>query len=290
MRYGRDYARDTMASSRGPATLAGAVRYVWRHPANRGRRARALAQAASFQIRGRLLGRPTVVPIGERSRIRLVPGRGQAGLAYANPPEVPEINAWRRALRPGDLFVDVGANVGAYTIWALERGCEVIAIEPDAWAVEQLRANLALNGYAADVRRAAVADVAGSVRVTTGLGVLNRIVLGDEPGVATEAVQAVTLDDVLGARAAAGVKVDVEGAELLVLRGAERALSERRIALLQLEWVGSSEATVGESRAAVADLLARHGYELLTPDEDGTLRPPAHLGPQQPDLFARPRA
>ena len=200
------------------------------------------------------------------------------------------MNVWRTVLTEGELFVDVGANVGAYTLWALERGCEVIAIEPNAWAVQQLRDNLALNGYVADVRHAAVSDRPGSVRFTTSLGVLNHIVMNAGGADETEDVPATTLDDVLGARTAAGVKIDVEGAELLVLKGAERALTERRIRLMQLEWLGSSDRTVGEPRDAVAQLLEGYGYELLTPGDDGALSAPDHLGPQQPDLFARPRA
>jgi FkbM family methyltransferase len=42
------------------------------------------------------------------------------------------MQVWRQALRGGGLFLDVGANVGAYTIWAAECGAEVIALEPAA--------------------------------------------------------------------------------------------------------------------------------------------------------------
>ena len=269
--------------------IAHAVRFIWTHPANRGKRARKLLEALAFQARGRLLGKPTIAHIGTRSRIVVHPGHGQAGLLYANPTEVPEIAVWRRTLKPGDLFVDVGANVGAYTIWAIELGADVIAIEPNAWAVGRLEENLALNGYRADVRRAALSDAPGTVRFTRDLGVLNHIVRGDSAHV-TEEVPATTLDQVLGDRIAAGVKIDVEGAELLVLRGAERALRERRIGLIQLEWLGSAERTSGEGRDAVADLLETLGYSLWTPADDGTLSPAAHTGPQQPDLFAKPGA
>ena len=37
---------------------------------------------------------------------------------------------WQQVLQSGDLFVDVGTNVGSYTIWAADLGAEVIALEP----------------------------------------------------------------------------------------------------------------------------------------------------------------
>lgn len=263
------------------------ARFVWNHPANRGARARALGRALAFQARARLLKRPVIVPVGERSRISIEAGHGNAGLVYANPTEWPEMNVWRRTWTLGGLFLDIGANVGAYAIWAAEAGCEVVAVEPDAWAVGQLAANLRLNGYDAQVVRAAVTDQPGSVLMTSDLGVTNRIVEAGHAG-PVDQVRATTVDELLGDRRALGVKVDVEGAELLVLRGATRALAERRIALMQLEWTGACSA-FGHTREEAAELLDRAGYELLTPDHLGELHPVAHTGPQQPDVFARPR-
>ena len=51
------------------------------------------------------------------------------------------------ACRRGDLFVDVGANVGSYSIWATELGAEVIALEPAEDTFALLEENAALNGY-----------------------------------------------------------------------------------------------------------------------------------------------
>lgn len=276
-----------MAEKRFSRDALTALRFIWNHPANRGRRARKLGEAALFQVRGRLLGRGTTAAIGERSKIVVYPRHGQAGLLYANPTEVPEINVWRRTLRAGDLFIDVGANVGAYTIWAIEAGAEVVAIEPDGWAVEQLAANLALNGYEATVLHAAASSEPGTVTMTTDLGVTNRIVTSTYDG-PVERARAVTLDEVLGERTAAGVKVDVEGAEMMVVLGADRALRARRIRLLQCEWTGACE-HFGERRENLAAHLRARGYDLFTPSEDGTLSALAHDGPQQPDVFARPR-
>lgn len=265
------------------------VRYIWSHPSNRGTRLRVLTRASLLHVRGRVFHKPTLVPCGRRSRIEIWPAEGASGLAYANPPEQGELRVWERTLAPGDLFIDVGANVGSYSIWALEAGATVIAIEPDAHAASRLRRNLEVNGFNAEVIEAAVSDRPGSAQVTVGLGVLNHIASTGEAA-STREVPTVTLDDVIGERVVAGVKIDVEGAEGLVIAGAARALREKRIKLLQLEWNPSSDDNFGSSRETLAQTLKDAGYELLRPTADGNgLEPVAHEGPGW-DLFARPRA
>jgi FkbM family methyltransferase len=259
------------------------VRFVWAHPSNKGRRAAVLARALRYQLAGRVLKRPTIVPIGERSRFVAYPSIGVSGLVYANPLEWREIAVWRRELRAGDLFVDVGANVGSYTLWACELGAQVVAIEPDPEFARMLRENLALNGFGAQVIEAALADRAGTARITTGGGVTNHLVL-DATIAGTREVPVRTLDEIVGDRVAAGVKIDVEGAEALVLRGAQRALSEGRIRLLQMEW--NSLTLTGETREETAAFLEGFGYRFFLPGDAGEEIPRATPGPTI-DVFAR---
>jgi FkbM family methyltransferase len=206
---------------------------------------------------------------------------------YGNPPDHPEMLIWRRSLRPGDLFVDVGANVGSYAIWAGELGAEVIALEPAADTFALLVENLALNGYQAEAIQAAAGAVPGTAQFTTGLDALNRLDPQRSAGTGIVKVEMVTVDSLIGDRFVAGMKVDVEGFEIDVLRGCERALSERRIGLIQLEWNSASRSAVATDRRPVADLLAGHGYSLYRPDRGGALGPVADLG-FGPDVFARP--
>jgi FkbM family methyltransferase len=267
------------------------VRFVWTHPANHSRRLRALAAAARFQARGRVLGKPTLTKIGDRSRMWAELHRtGASRVVYANPPYWEPMQAWRAVLRRGDLFIDVGANVGAYTLWAAELGAEVIAIEPDHDSRERLEDNIALNGYDVSVLPVALAERPGSMRFTTGLDTLNRLVLDDAtgPAAAVREVHVDTLDRVIGDRYVAGVKIDVAGAERLVLEGARRALSERRIGMLQLAWLTGSLKLLGEDRTPAADLLTSLGYRLYRPNGDGALLPAGERPPLGVDVFARP--
>ena len=74
-------------------------------------------------------------------------------------------------------------------------------------------------------------------------------------------------------RQVVGMKVDVKGFEIEVLRGSARALAERRISLIQIEWNAMSERALGTDRRPLADLLAKHGYLLYRPDLTGLSTP-----------------
>lgn len=272
------------SSARSPlATAREVISYVWRHPANAGQRPRAVLRAIGYQAQGRLLRRRGVAQLGERSRLLVDLHRTSAAMAlYANPPDMPEMLAWRRELRRGDLFIDVGANVGTYTIWAAELGAEVIALEPAADTFALLRENISLNGYQVTAVRAAAGAHCGTARFTVGRDAGNSL----DPAGPVE-TRLVTVDSLIGDRHVTGLKVDVEGFEIDVLRGCARALTERRIGLIQLEWNESSSSAVGTDRRPLARLLASHGYELYRPDLTGRLAPVTDHG-FGIDVFARP--
>lgn len=263
------------------------LRYIWTHPSNRSRRLRRVIFACYFQSRGRFLRRPTVVRLGVRSRIRAyLHESATSWVVYAHPP-ARDLLVWSKFLRPGDLFLDAGANAGVYTIWAIEHGAQVIAFEPNRLAAERFRENMALNGYKAELIEAAVADQQGFMLMTQDLDVANHLAFEEVQDTAVARVPVVTLDAVLGRRLAAGIKLDVEGAELLALKGAVRALSENRIRLLQLEWNHASQTVTGEDRRSTAEFLLSYGYELLSHDGDGNLSPLREWSFGN-DVFARP--
>ena len=261
--------------------------WVWQHPANRERRTKAMATWFSFQVNGALRKKRRIVTIGERTKIWAELHQVSAVAAYANPPEWCEMRTWHAHLRPHDLFVDVGANVGLYSLFAFDCEAEIIAFEPDQGARARLQENAVLNNARTiEIRSEAVADRSGEMHFTQGLGLMNQLVLHESVG-STVSVPVFTLDEVIGERVVAGLKVDVEGAERLVLEGAARALSTHRIKLIQLEWNDYSDKLLGEDRTPVADLLRDHGYRLFRPTSDGER---AAVDPSKygADVFAYP--
>ncbi|MCK8782928.1 FkbM family methyltransferase [Roseomonas sp. NAR14] len=144
----------------------------------------------------------------------------------------------RGRLPSGGSFVDVGANVGNHALFAAGVcGARVLAFEPSAALAAHCRENLAENGLAgrAEVLRNGVGDRAGQARLVHGpagnAGMTrldDMIETGAEAGAdaAAETVGVVRLDEVLAERGLVPdvIKVDVEGMEAAVLRGAEETL------------------------------------------------------------------
>jgi FkbM family methyltransferase len=231
------------------------------------------------------MGLKTLTPVGQRGRMWAELHCAAASkVLYANPPDWNEMQAWRRLLGPGDLFVDVGSNVGSYALWAADTGAQVIAVEPGPDAVKRLRRNIALNGFPIIVRECGLADRPGRLTLSTGEDTTNHLLL--DSGTVGDSIEVDTLDNLIGDRFATGVKIDVEGAERLVLDGAHRALEQRRIGVLQLEWNARSQQVLGEDRAPVAAILTKYGYELTRPDRRGVLRDTDVTSTDARDVFA----
>lgn len=256
------------------------LQFIWAHPANRHRRIRQLGRACGFQLRARMIGARAQASVGDRGgRVWVDLHRTAATKClYANPPDWPQMLVWRRKLEKGDLFLDVGANIGAYSVLCGCLGAEVIAFEPAPDTARLLRENVALNGLEVEVWEAAAGREEGTTRFTAGLDCVNRV---DPDGETT--VRVLRLDSVVGDRLVGGVKVDVEGLELEVLVGLTTALKEHRVGLLQLEWNRAAD------RAPVADLLACHGYGLWQATADGLLVEAESMEAGE-DLFAMPTA
>lgn len=135
--------------------------------------------------------------------------------------------------RPG-AYVDVGASTGWFAVPFAKRGRRVIAFECNARAVARLRQNCALNGVEIELHEAAASDRVGTATFThnprlplTSGGSLERVAANR----AHETVPCLTLDSVIDEPVAL-LKIDVEGHEIAVLRGAERLIATYRPAMV----------------------------------------------------------
>jgi FkbM family methyltransferase len=195
--------------------------------------------------------------------------------------EAGPVDRLRDLVPPGSTVVDVGANVGFFTLkfacWVGEQGL-VIAIEPDLENFETLAAKIAAAGFESRVRlhNAAASAQAGSVRLQR-----NELHPGDHRitfGAQGITVPAVTIDDLVaeaGAQSVSLVKIDVQGAEMLLLEGAKRTLEQMRPALF-VEVDDRNLVHFGSSAHALVAHLQRAGYEMHELANNGPPRKLSH--------------
>jgi FkbM family methyltransferase len=175
-------------------------------------------------------------------------------------------------IAPSSRVIDVGANIGVYALpWAAENGdVAVHCFEPNAAVRARLARNVALNRLTARVRlhAQALSDHAGTAKLhgRDDMSSLNEGVHGGA-GEAPREVPVARLDDAIGVEGppVSLIKIDVQGHELEVLRGAETIISAHRPALI-LEhednlYLSASEAS--RRKSDLAALLSRLGYETL---------------------------
>jgi FkbM family methyltransferase len=187
-----------------------------------------------------------------------------------------ELDLILSALRPGATFVDVGANVGFFSIPAAKRiqHGRVFAFEPTAFTFDALRHNAALNKLTnLHSFCYAVSDFVGEAALSVnakdkdGLNTLGKPVHSDAEVVERTTVPVTTLDRFLAENSIAHVdvmKIDVEGGELFVLRGARDLLA--RSAPLILFECGRLSAGFAYHPVEPFWLLQQHGYSLYAID------------------------
>ncbi len=201
----------------------------------------------------------------------------------------------RELMLPGDKVLDVGANIGLWAMGAARAvgaSGAVHAVEPIPENHARLVSNLALNGLT-HVRTAQVAfsNRSGSVTMyRPSYGNSGHPSLGRRDGVDLPvAIEAITLDDYCEREGLAHidfVKIDVEGAELLVLQGATELLASPDAPLILFEVNEDTARKLGVRTKDVKKLLAANGYKLY--QFDGRRLRAVDLGRSEPpgDLFA----
>lgn len=174
-------------------------------------------------------------------------------------------------LVPGGVFVDVGANVGFFSLLAAQAvgvTGSVLAIEPVPSNVRQIEINAAANGFA---NISVVEAAASSTSGTTTL------LLAEHPGGAVVAsagtppdlagsleVRTVTVDELVKSgelRPPTVIKIDVEGAEVDALKGMGETLREHRPVVV-CEVDGADDSSLATRRSHVVAVLETCGYEV----------------------------
>jgi FkbM family methyltransferase len=178
----------------------------------------------------------------------------------------------RRTLRPGAVFVDVGAHVGWFTLVACDTvgpDGKVFAIEPQPKLASLIRSSLAVNGFAdrASVYNLALSDERSKATLfqrPNDSGCATILAPGKGFIIETE-VDVFTLDEIIDGQKVDYIKIDAEGAEPRILRGAIATLDANPEIQLLVEHHAGDEAAMS--------ILRNSGFALALVNERGDTTP-----------------
>ncbi len=229
-----------------------------RHPLNRERKLKAVLDYLRWQTSSLIAPGPIAVPYVNDTRLLASFGMSAAtGNIYAGLYELEDMAFVGHFLRPGELLVDVGANIGSYTVLAGAVGARAIAFEPVPATFAVLRDNVRLNALTGvEVRNVAVGATSGLTRFTHSLGAMNRVAQSGEQSIE---VPVDTLDHLLAGERPTVIKVDVEGFESAVIDGAHEVLAQTAPGALLLERNGNG-ARFGFDEAALHQRILDQGF------------------------------
>ena len=246
------------------------LRSLWNHPANVNQRWAGIGRYARWQFYKRVVRKNLAFPYHGF----VLPGYSDshsmsAAYYFSGFPDWWEMRFIADYLRPGDRFLDVGANVGLYSLLAaalVGSTGHVDAFEPatvpslrlqEAIDLNQLNSTVSIHGYA-------VTDHAGTVDFGFSVDDCQSHVrrLEEQEG-SSVSIPAVRLDDYSSATVYAMAKFDIEGHEPLALAGASAMLAAGNPAVMQIEVAGYSK-LFGVSTAELIQRLSDTDYDCFS--------------------------
>lgn len=219
----------------------GVIKRIWCHPLNNGARSAALKRFLKWQLACRWFEVPVVIPFVNDTRLLMARGLHAAtGNYYCGLMEYEEMAFLLHFLRKKDLFIDIGANIGSFTVLASGAvGAQSIAVEPSSTSYGWLQSNCALNALdeRVELHRCAIGEQEGRIWITGNTSSSTNCVIPSSSRTKSGSVEVAMqpLDMILGDREPIMMKVDVEGYETAVLAGASKTLERSSLKCLAME-------------------------------------------------------
>lgn len=238
------------------------LRWLFTHPCFRRRPASTLCRVALWEWR-RSLGRRSLIRLGQDFALTVRPHDGVGRLLFYFGRQADELFSFFGAvLEPGMVVVDVGANIGSLAIFCAGRVApsgRVIALEADKETAALLLENAKLNrADNLDLHVVCVSDRSGPTEFFVNPDSAKSSIANMSGRRVT--VEATSLDDLLLTRLERldVLKIDVEGADYRVLRGAEEIIRRFCPRFIIIETLGDQD--------KICTFLRDHGYALRSYD------------------------
>ena len=244
------------------------LHHIMKHPLNERSRSKALGRFMRWQLATRLLPGAYVVPFVDGTTLTMERGMtGATGNWYCGLHEAEDMAFVLHTLRPDDLFVDVGANVGSYTVLASGAvGARSIAFEPTPSTFDKLMRNISVNKISDRVEAYNMGAGAReeTLQFTAKKDTTNHVITGTTHEETIE-IQAIRVDDIL-TNTPRIIKIDVEGWEQQVLLGMPKTLADPELVAVIAESNDSAGRNFGAQRDSVTEIMADNGFSASSYD------------------------
>ena len=212
-----------------------------------------------WQLSYRLGKKDILFNLPTGTQIQLKPHQvGLSNFYYYGLPDYKEQKFLINHLGKDDLFIDVGANVGGWSMLAAGTGARVIAIEPVPATYQSLKENIEISKVnTVQSYQLGLSDSEGSLFFSVDKDAENKVVNKDYNGLKSK-IRVTTLDSLLDEQKPAIIKIDVEGHELAVLHGSNKILQTEKLKALIIETFRSKENL--EKIKKVDNFLEKFGF------------------------------
>ncbi len=239
------------------------LKFILSHPLTKDQKISTFFRLLKWQINGFLNPYSVVYPFIGNTKLIIAKGQtGATGNIYVGLHEFEEMSFILHLLTENDLFVDIGANIGSYTILASGyKNAQSISIEPDPNTYQQLSTNVAINRLFEKVNTCnfGLGATNHRVRFTVGLDTTNHVLAENEKMNAYNEVEIKKLDDILENKNPLLLKIDVEGFETEVLQGAHCTLNDNNLKAIIIELNGMGK-RYGFDESLIHQLLLHHQF------------------------------
>ncbi len=237
---------------------------------NRNGRIEGISRFLRWQIAMRLVRSPIIFSWMDGVLVVVAPGEsGITQNVYCGLHEHLEMGFLLHVIGTSDLFVDIGANVGSYTLLACGvKKAKGVAFEPVPSTFRKLKTNLAINDLTATVEllQCGVGAEEGELRFTSSENCTNHVLAANEQSRSDSvSVPIHRLDHILGDRSPTVIKIDVEGFESAVIDGAKNVLAQPSLLAVIMELNGSGS-RYGYDESVIVETMRSFGFETATYD------------------------
>lgn len=251
--------------------------FVLNHPCNKDHKLKTLARILWWKINRIFFKLPCIVELIPNIKMICYPNDSLYStlVVYLRLPEYGEVQLLLNILKTNDNFIDVGANIGVYSLLASSKIKEgkVFSFEPSPKILPQLNENIVLNQKESsiDVIEKAVSDRIGLIDFDiTSNPDYNHISysFGNESALR---VATITLDKFVSdnnLKYIKLIKIDVEGAELMVLKGLQKSFEKRKVTSLIVEVSNWTISRFGITVEDIVNFLRAYGFGIYMFNKD----------------------